>query len=84
MIKVIYLPAGEPGPFVDGAREGIFESHDDFKSWVKSYVCGYCLEDFEEFTGRKAVSVADYMAMGCGCEVEVEDPENIVNWEDEI
>ena len=82
MITVTYLPSGERGPFKDGATEGVFNTHDEFKAWVKSYVCEHCLEDFEDFTERKAVSVADYMSMGCGCEVYVEDPENIIDWED--
>lgn len=80
MITVTYLPADELGPFMGG--KGIFETHDDFKAWVKNYVCNHCLEHFEEFTGRKATSVGDYMAMGCGCEVDVEDPNNLIDWDD--
>ena len=79
MITVTYLPAGERAPFKDGATEGAFNTHADFKAWVKNYVCEYCLVDFEEETGRKAVSIGDYMAMGCGCEVYVEDSENIID-----
>lgn len=84
MIAVTYMPAGEPGPFKDGATEGVFNTHAEFKSWVKSYVCEHCLVDFEEFTGRKATSIGDYMAMGCGCEVYIEDPENIIDWDEEM
>ena len=82
MITVTYLPAGERGPFKDGATEGVFNTHAEFKRWVKSYVCEHCLESFEDFIGRKAISIGDYMEMGCGCEVHVEDPNNLIDWED--
>jgi hypothetical protein len=82
MITVTYLPSGERGPFPDGATEGVFNTHAEFKAWVKAYVCEHCLVDFEELTGRNATSIGDYMAMGCGCEVDVEDPNNLIDWDD--
>lgn len=85
MIVVEYYPAGEPSPFPDStAREWSFASHDQFKDWVQCYVCVHCLIDFFEFTGKEPVTLEDWLEMGCGCEIGVLDPQNLINWDDKM
>ena len=85
LIVVEYYPCGEPSPFPDpNEKEWVFESHEDFKSWVQGYVCVHCLVDFNEFVGRKPETLKDWLHMGCGCEIGVTDVDNTVNWEDRM
>lgn len=84
MINVFYLPAGELGPFENGSREKSFETSADFKEWVRSYVCSSCLKDFRDFTGKEAKTIMDYLSMGCGCEIFVEDYSDLIDWDEDM
>ena len=83
MIIVNYLPVFlTSSPLPNGKQSCSFSSYEDFKTWVKSYVCIHCLEDFEEFYERKPTTVSDWLSMGCGCEIEIIDESNAINWKD--
>lgn len=84
MITVTYLPAYENTPFKDNETQCVFQSHEDFKEFVRGYVCNSCLKDFKDFCERDAVSVADYLDMGCGCEIDIEDPNNLIRWDESM
>lgn len=85
LIVVEYYPAGEKSPFPNpDVNEWIFETHDDFKQWVQGYVCTSCLVDFLEFRGFVPETLADWLDMGCGCEIGVTDEDKIINWEDRM
>ena len=74
MIVVTHLPA-------NAAFTKTFKTAACFAHWVSQYVCEACLDDFEDFEGRKALTVRDYLSMGCGCESDIEDPNEIINWD---
>lgn len=83
-IKVSYLPAGEAGPFKNGATEAEFTTYRVFKKWLAGYVCEHCLEDFKDFHGRSPKTVKDWIWGGCGCEIFIDDPYNMIKWDDAI
>jgi hypothetical protein len=72
-IVVEYLPAGEHSPFPD-----------EFKQWVQGYVCVHCLVDYLEFRGKEPETLAHWLDMGCGCEIDVADEHNMINWDDKM
>jgi hypothetical protein len=81
MITVEYYPVFiTTSPLPNGKQFDTFNSHEEFVSWVKTYVCKHCLEDFKDFYGRPATTLDDWLDMGCGCEIGVEDPDNLINW----
>ena len=81
MIRVTYMPSGEAGPFENSATEKDFETFNEFKDFVKNYVCEHCLVDFKDWEDRETLTIADYLSMGCGAEIFVEDEENMIDWE---
>ena len=82
MITVHFAPAGETSPLPNGDRTHNFRDHRAFKEWVLGYVCGSCLIDFELETGRSAETLGDWLSQGCGCEIDIEDPNNLIYWND--
>lgn len=82
MITVEYYPMGEYSPLPDGKRIVTFNTHVDFKDWVKSYVCVHCLEDFKEWYSKEPETLGDWLWGGCGCEIGVEDPDDQIHWDD--
>lgn len=84
-IVVEYLPAGEHSPFPDPEKTTwSFNSHDEFKQWVQGYVCVHCLVDYLEFRGTEPETLAHWLDMGCGCEIDVADEHNMINWDDKM
>lgn len=84
-IKVEYYPAFEKSPFPNpDVSEWEFESHEEFKEWVQGYVCVHCLIDYEEWTGKQPTTLGHWLHMGCGCEIGVDDTDNIIDWDDEM
>ena len=81
-ITVLYMPAGEKSPLPNGNREHLFITHNEFKEWVATYVCGSCLLDFENEYGKPAETIGDWLEGGCGCEIDVDDPNNMIYWND--
>ena len=81
-IVVTYMPADEVSPLPNNMKEYTFESHVAFKEWVLSYVCGTCLIDFEDFYNKVPETLEDWLSMGCGCEIRIEDKNNMVYWND--
>ena len=77
MIKVTYLPEFEKSPLPNEDTVHNFIDHRAFKEWVLGYVCGSCLLGFETATGRSADTLEDWLSQGCGCEIEIEDPDNL-------
>lgn len=85
MIVVEYYPAGEKSPFPDtNAAEWTFNTHEEFKQWVQGYVCVHCLVDFYDWHRKDPTTLADWLAMGCGCEIGVTDENNMINWDDKM
>lgn len=83
-IKVVYLPAGETSPLPKGNKEHTFLSYLVFKEWVIQYVCIHCLKDFEEFYGKQPKTLGDWLAMGCGAEIYIEDLDKLIYWDDVV
>ena len=84
-IIVEYLPFGEPSPFPEPDKcTWEFKTHQEFKEWVQGYVCVHCLVDFLDFRGKEPETLADWLNMGCGCEIEVTDDSNLINWDDKM
>lgn len=85
MIEVEYYPVFLiASPLPNKEKEYIFQTYEEFKEWVQSYVCVNCLLDFELFTCRQPKTIHDWLEMGCGCEIGIADPDNIIQWEDEM
>jgi hypothetical protein len=85
MITVEYYPAGEKSPLPNGDATHSFETFDDFKAWVQSYVCIHCLVDFYEFSnGKVPTTLEHWLDMGCGCEIGVGDPNNMIDWDSQM
>lgn len=84
MIKVEYYPSGEKSPLPEGNSEYSFETFEDFKGWVQKYVCVHCLIDFYDCNDRKPKTIDDWLDMGCGCEIGIEDPQDMIDWESEM
>lgn len=84
MITVIYAPSdnGSIGP--NGEKIMIFNTHAEFRDWVPTYVCSSCIEDFREWNERDPVTISDYLSHGCGCEIDIDDPDNLIYWDDVI
>lgn len=82
MIVVEYFPIGERSPLPNGAKSVQFDTHADFKDWVKSYVCIHCLENFKDFYQKEPTTLSDWLWGGCGCEIGVEDQDNQIHWDD--
>jgi hypothetical protein len=84
MIAVTYLPAGEVSPLPGGLKSYAFIDFDEFKNWVQDYVCVHCLVDFKEFTGKDPITIADWLEMGCGCEIDIEYDEGDIDWDSKM
>lgn len=83
LIEVEYYPDGEQSPFPDpNERKWVFETHEDFKSWVQGYVCVHCLVDFASIYNKTPTTLRDWLDTGCGCEIGVTDVDAAINWED--
>lgn len=83
LIVVEYLPAGEKSPFPDPDQiTWEFKTHQEFKEWVQDYVCVHCLVDFLDFRGKEPETLSDWLDMGCGCEIDVIDESNLIQWDD--
>lgn len=74
MIEVTYLPADD-GNLGYGKKARCFPVAGEFYTWLKSWVCKSCAGEYEPKT------VSDYMSTGCGCEIDVEDPKDMIDWE---
>lgn len=82
MILVEYLPADETSPFPDPLEfQWRFEDHQSFKDWAQKYVCVHCLIDYEDFRGLQPKTLKHWLDMGCGCEIFVEDPQKLIDWD---
>lgn len=57
-----------------------FNNFNDFVEWCKGYVCKACYKDFETHYGGKVETLSNLLAMGCGCEIKIEDPQNLIDW----
>ncbi len=85
MIIVEYYPAGEASPLPNGETVHLFKTFEDFKEWVQSYVCIHCLVDFYDFYDNAIPStLKDWLDMGCGCEIGVEDPNDLIDWDSKM
>lgn len=85
MITVEYLPSDPVSPFPDSTQfTWKFETYSEFKEWVQGYVCVHCLVNFEELNGRQPKTLKDWLDMGCGCEIMIDDDRGLVDWEDEM
>lgn len=85
MITVEYYPAFiATSPLPNGEQYAIFNLQEEFVAWVKTYVCIHCLESFQECYGRSATSLSEWLDTGCGSEIGVEDPNNLINWNEVI
>lgn len=80
MIKVTYMPAYERSPLPEDAREYIFLTFQEFKEWVQNYVCTSCLLDFYDMNGEDPSDLGDWLDMGCGCEIEIDEGEYPIDW----
>lgn len=83
-ITVLYMPGFEKSPLPNGDKEHTFLTHDAFKEWVATYVCGACLLDFENEYGQQAETLKDWLDGGCGCEIHITDPDNLIYWNDRM
>jgi hypothetical protein len=82
MITVTYGPAGEASPLPNGKSEYTFTGFEAFKDWVQGYVCVHCLVDFYYCNRNTAPStLKDWLEMGCGCEIYIEDPNDMIDWD---
>lgn len=82
-IIVEYLPVCEKSPFPNPTQDKWeFKTHQEFKEWTQGYVCVHCLVDFLDFRGKEPETLNDWLDMGCGCEIEVIDESNLIQWDD--
>ncbi len=81
MIVVTFLPSGEASPLPGGLKTYAFIDFDEFKQWVQAYVCFWCLVDFKDFAEKDPVTIADWLSMGCGCEIRIESDEGDIDWD---
>lgn len=85
MIKVTYLPASSNTPLPDPSKhEYDFETFEEFKQWVQGYVCVHCLILFYEDTNNHPKTLEDWMSKGCGWEIDVSDPDDMIDWDGEM
>jgi hypothetical protein len=84
MIIVEYYPAGENSPLPGGSREYEFETFSSFLHWVGQYVCINCLVDFTTFHEEEPKTLADWLDMGCGCEIGITDSNDMIFWDTEM
>lgn len=80
MIIVEYYPSGEQSPLPNGERMYKFDTFIEFKQWVQNYVCVHCLVDFYDFNEVVPSTLEHWLDMGCGCEIGIEDQDNIIDW----
>ena len=80
MITVEYLPADGP---ISMIPEGTiaFNTANEFVVWLSAYVCQSCLNEYKNFHDKEPKTVADWLWGGCGCEIEIHDPENMIDYE---
>lgn len=81
IIKVSYLPSDGANIFGTGERDHEFNTFDEFVVWVRNYVCEYCLDDFREYANREPITIEDWLSMGCGCELDIEDDHDMIDWD---
>lgn len=81
MIAVEFMPAGERSPLPHGERIYNFLSFSEFKKWVQGYVCIHCLNDFKDMTEKDPETIEDWLSMGCGYEIYIEDPNTLIDWD---
>jgi len=79
MIAVTYLPSDERSPLPGDVRECRFDDFTAFKQWVQDYVCIHCLLDFYQFTYKAPTTLGEWLDMGCGCEIFIEDENDIID-----
>lgn len=84
MIIVTYIPSGESSPLPNGKTECRFDDFQTFKEWVQGYVCIHCLVDFYDFNEKIPVTLSDWLDMGCGCEIFIEDDSDMIDWDSKM
>ena len=76
-ITVTYLP--------DDDRTDRIWSFDDwqsFRKWLQEYVCVFCLEYEFDWHETDKLSLDDIQSSGCMCEIDIEDPDNLIQWDE--
>lgn len=81
MITVDYYPAGERSPLPNGKETYDFNTFQEFKDWVQSYVCVHCLVEYQELENEEPSTLSHWLEMGCGCEIGIEDPKDMIDWD---
>lgn len=81
IIKIEYIPSFiTSSPLPNGEKTYEFCTFAEFKDWVQSYVCIHCLVDFAMSNNRSPETLSEWLDMGCGCEIDIEDDTNQIDW----
>lgn len=81
MITVTYLPSGETSPLPNNQEEYTFANVYSFYDWVQSYACFGCLVDFYQLYDKKPETLEDWLCMGCGTEISIDDTMDAIDWD---
>ncbi|PHS22235.1 MAG: hypothetical protein COA84_13840 [Robiginitomaculum sp.] len=76
------MPAGSGALGPNGEKELDFDTHADFRDWLPKFICKDCVDGAEN--DQECVTISDYLNSSCGCELWVDDPDEIIFWDDVI
>lgn len=79
VITVEYTLA-DSGSLGGGDKIKTFRSNDEFKTWLKIWVCG----DHKEWAKGELVTISDYMSTGCCCGIMITDHDYLIDWDSEV